>query len=129
MSNIQQLEAVPYKDLSSVTKILNYKTTEYYMWIHLPSEFNTDWTLYEVHELEDNREIYYNLFYRENCKPWVRFIFEALNKRPGKHIYRLHLVNKKTDDVVSLYFSYVIQDDNPAKPYVYMNNSEGCNCV
>lgn len=121
MEAIQNLEAVTYKDLSSVTKIFNLDTTEYYLWVHLPEEFNRDWNIYEVREMgKYNLEVKTSLFDREMFKPWVRFILPALNMDVGKHIYKIHLVNKTNEDVVALYFSYIIQNDNPKTPYIYM---------
>ena len=45
---------------------------------------------------------------------------QYLNLKSGKHTYRLMFVERYTDTDFSLYFSYIIQDDSPEKPYVYM---------
>ena len=61
---------------------------------------------------------------RQQCRPWLRIVFPVLDQDAGLHIYKITFVNRYTDDVVSAYISYTIQDDNPNKPYIYMRQED-----
>ena len=68
---------------------------------------------------------YYDFIQRNCRRPWIRIDSCILDTSIGQHTYRFQFINRETDDVYSLYLSYIIQDDNPDRPYVYMNEKEG----
>lgn len=70
--------------------------------------------------LEDGEDISSSV-YRDNMRPWLRVPVDVLNKDIGQHTYKLHFVNIHTSLELDLYIQYIIQDDNPDKPYIYMN--------
>ena len=52
--------------------------------------------------------------------PW-----HNLNTEMGYHTYRMQFVNIYTNDILLLFFGYRIQDNNPEKPYYYMEHIPG----
>ena len=122
---IQALEACNYQDLPKNTLVINKLNLEYFLWVHIP-RFANDFELFQVDEIMPNNGELIKFRYfmkREYKKPWIRITSKILNTEVGQHIYRLHFVHEFTKDVISLYFSYIIQDDNPCKPYIYMNRN------
>ena len=122
-----KLEADSKKDLPKHTKIINIHDVEYFLWIHIPEELSWDFELFQLDEIIFSGLVevdFQGLIEREGRRPWFKLNSGLLNKEIGKHIYKMSMVNRKTNDVISLYFSYIIQDDNPDKPYIYMNRNE-----
>lgn len=120
--DIQKLYAVPYNKLSYTRPIINKNIIPYFFWIRIPSLYNPDFDLYQIDELgQEVKELDYRKFLNRECgKPWLRINSGIFNLNAGMHTYKLSMVNPKTNDVVYLYISYIIQDDNPPKPYDYM---------
>ena len=119
---VMKVDAVKYDDVPSHTKLYNKNEIEYFLWVKLPESVSTRLQLIEMFEIQPEVRDY-NLIStveRECNRPWLRIQTNTLNMFEGLHIYRLVVVDKVTNETVSLYFSYMIQDDNPAKPYIYM---------
>lgn len=118
------LDACRYDELASNTKTFNKNEIEYYLWVHLPIEDIKDCSLFQVDEIEPQiQEVHSGSLVEHECnRPWVKIVFRILRDDIGLHIYKLSFINRYTDDVVPLYFSYVIQDDYPFKPYDYMSH-------
>lgn len=116
------LQAVRYEDLAKQCKVFNLSTLDYHIWIYLNPETIRDAYMYKAIEIgpkADNSKLFKDTIVRES-ECWVRANMQYLNNKPGKHTYRLMFANRYDDTDFSLYFSYIIQDDNPEKPYVYM---------
>lgn len=122
------LEACEYKNRSSSTVVINTKTLSTYMYIHLPVEcvhldlFEISQVTAESSSSEDVEVIGKNDIIKYKDHPWVRIKSKLLDWFPGKHVYKLrfevpHQINTNS---VDYYISYVSQEDNPEKPYVYM---------
>ena len=122
------LEACFYNQLPTYTPVFNLSTIEHFMWVHLPSIcIERCGTLFEISEIVDGKSVEVNIYStitREGNKPWLRLLSSSLNLSTGQHIYKLSFIDKHTDDVFSLYISYIIQNDNPDKPYIYMNRDD-----
>lgn len=118
-----KLDATTYIGLPKKTKVFNLNTLEHFVWIHLPDKITHDWALFEVLEIVPDRKsvCYEDIIQRDCGKPWLKVASNELNTNPGQHVYKLSFVNIVNNDVVSLYISYIIQDDNPDKSYVYMH--------
>lgn len=52
--------------------------------------------------------------------PWLDIDVSALNLDIGHHNYQLKYFNHEFGTYVILYFTYIIQNDNPDRPYYYM---------
>lgn len=125
--NVQKIIASRPADVVKNTIILNKDQLEDIMHVYISPEIARDFKMFEIHELTDSGLV--ELDIPENVKMmrnWVDINMSALNQKSGQHSYRISLFNKSANTVVSLYFSYIIQDDNPDKPYVYMDGSNKC---
>lgn len=126
---VQSLESCTYDDISKYSKVINLNTLEYFLWIHIPEDISRNFELFQIDQVSPKLSEITNfkLFVKRDCrKPWLRITSKILDTSVGMHTYRLQFVNRCTDDVVSLYFCYIIQNDNPDKPYVYMDKDRKC---
>ena len=125
------LPAVPHKDAASGNRIFSTAEIDYFLFVRVPQDFGRHYELYQVDEVADTIEklCCKGLWEHDRGRPWYRFKSENLNMDPGYHMYRLSFVNYSTNDTSQLYISYIIQSNNPEKPYMYMDKeNRKCNC-
>jgi len=121
--NVTSLISCKYEDLPKYSKVFNLNTLNYHLWIYLDPDDMRDACFLGAEEIgpdANNSTIFPDTFVRES-QCWIRVNSGYINRKPGKHTLKLSFVNRYTDTDFSLYASYYIQDDNPEKPYVYMN--------
>ena len=118
-----KLNACTYAQIPCNTPVINKNTLEYYIWIGLPKSISSHIEIFEIYELlPTNEEVdWVRFIIRENCRPWLKIESAFLDTSVGQHLYKLSFVDTMTNDIISLYISYIIQDDNPDKPYIYMD--------
>lgn len=110
-----------------VPKILNKQRLEEFIWISIPTLIARTCYLYDVQEVCPKYraiENYVEIFEIRDKYPWIKVKSSGLNQSIGTHVYALDYVNPSTNDTMSIYFAYIIQDDNPEKPYIYMNRED-----
>ena len=121
---VQTLEVCEYKQVHTHCEIINLHNLEYYTYLHLP-ETARGCRLFEIYSFlpykEENCDELLSSVWKEPGKPWIRIDSDQLDKSVGMHVYKLSFVNLSTKDVFSLYFAYIIQNDDPEKPYIYMD--------
>lgn len=131
-SYVFKLDATSYDKVYSTNKIFNLDAVEYYLWIKLPTALSCDYKLLNIIQIEksnrcdgsccikckNEQEIPHDYYHRER-NVWIQIIFPALDQDIGKHIYRMEFLTP-FEDVISFYFSYIIQNDHPDQPYIYM---------
>lgn len=122
----QVIDLKPHNHVFENVKVFNKNTVEYFIYLHIPENLARDCELYEIEDLDhvDVLIEFRDLVQRHCRKPWLRVESRLLDLSCGQHTYRFGFVNTVTDDVFSLYISYCIQDDNPDKPYIYMDGKE-----
>lgn len=119
-------EAVRRDQVSAFDQVFHKDELPYYGWIHLPTDIAKYLDLVEVKNVDTDKDVDFHLDWeREDIHPWYKLRLESLDLTLGTHMYRLKFDNTFLHDELDLYFRYTIQDDNPDKPYVYMNRSEG----
>lgn len=123
-----RLDAVLKQDLPSHTPVINSDEFEYYTWIKLPEGFGHFYEVFQIDEMVEPVEEFnmHDFCWHQFNRPWYRLISEKLNRHVGLHVYRMSLVHKFTNDVISLFFGYVVQCDHPQKPYKYMERDGKC---
>ena len=117
------LDAVTHTELALHTKIVNIHDMEHYLWVRVDPVLVKTYTLYGFDEVDLEKDVHLDIdtiCQHESGRIWYRFDSELLNRSPGQHVYRMHMVNTFTDVTISLYFSYIIQREDTDKPYVYM---------
>ena len=122
----QVMELKPHNQVFDNVKVFNKNTVEYFVYLRIPENLARDCELYEIEDLDHvDIPIEYKDLVQRHCRgPWLRVESRLLDLSCGQHTYRFGFVNTVTDDVFSLYISYSIQDDNPDKPYIYMDGKE-----
>lgn len=125
MLNVHKLVVCEYGDIAKNITVFNKNQFEYWTWIQLPSQVLRDFELYEINEYFPNKgeADWIGKVTRECGRPWLKAQKELFNLEIGKHVYQLKFVNKYTDDIVTYYSAYIIQDSEPSKPYIYMDRS------
>lgn len=117
--NIIKLESCKYEDMSKFTSVFNINQFNDIIWIHIPDSDSKYLTDISIREMYQSDFIQYS---RELSYPWMYINSSELNKSPGQHIYEIKLKDSRyLEGNCYLYFSYIIQDDNPDKPYIYMD--------
>lgn len=117
-----QLRACSYQDIGKNTPVLNLDQIEYFLWIALDPEITSRCYFYEAAELDKtDGPIQFPDTFEHVSPTWIKVRTDYINKSVGQHIYRLSFVDRDTDDCFSFFVSYIIQDDRPEKPYIYMN--------
>lgn len=127
---IFELNATTKNRITSESKVINSDEFEYYLWVKLPDHFCKDFYMYSLDEMAEP-EVSLPISEccsHENRSSWYRVASDYLNKHVGLHVYRMHMVNRTTNDSISLFFSYVVQCDHPSKPYMYMERNGKCGC-
>ncbi len=101
---------------------------EYYLYVQIPKYVASEYTLFQIDEVSPNRKEIPIAGFIDAClgKSWIRIKARILDLSIGSHVYKFSFVSKYTNDVVSLYFGYILQDSNPDKPYIYMNRDDQC---
>jgi len=124
-----RIDACSHDQLSKHTPVLNKATIDYFIWIYLDPELCRDLHIFQVEDITaESVELPVTGFIERTSSCWLKITSSILDQSPGQHVCKISMVNRITHDVVNQYFSYIIQDDNPDKPYVYMNveNASGC---
>lgn len=129
-------------ELNQHTQLFNKDELEYYVWIELPFHITEPVRLYSVYEQrtssspENLRDLYDGAIDTDTGKPliihetnkWVKIAKKVLNLLPGQHTYKLTFMRADINDIeIPIYFSYILQDDCPDKPYIYMKKGDNCN--
>lgn len=117
-----KLNACKYEDLNKNTPVFNKNAFEYFLYVYIEPELARNFQLFQVDELGDTLVEVPLSFNIKKERNWVKILFSVLNQTPGQHIYKISMIGGCSNDVMSLYFSYIVQDDNPDKSYVYMKN-------
>ena len=108
-------------------KVIHIGDVDYYVYINIPIEIAAECKLFQLESISPKVKLHpLNIGI---CAPdqrlWVQINTNVLDMEEGLHLYKLSYVNKYTNDVIGLYFGYIVQNDNPEKPYIYMH-TESC---
>lgn len=129
-ATVLKVVAGTYQELPMHTPVINVHQIGEVVWIELPTGVSKQFELFELHEVgQTNTEVMFTGCIERCNMIWLKVKASILNRSAGQHVYRLSFIDKTTLDTHYLYVSYVIQDNNPDKPYIYMQTSDNiCNC-
>lgn len=113
-----QVNASASKGKSSQWVVFNKQSLGTHLWVKLPFNIN-DVEFNKVAQIEP-AEVILSLseIHKEGC--WLQIPFSILDSSSGSKLYAIECYHRKADAPIQLYFSFCIQDNNPAKPYDYM---------
>jgi len=111
-----------YEEFPRFTRLVNIHQLEYFLWLCIPQDVSKASELFQVDEIiPNNGEVdYLNYIQRECGRQWLKVGQAMLNIDIGFHVYKFSFVNRQTNDISALYFSYIIQNNDPVKSYDYM---------
>lgn len=115
-------EAVSQSRLNTNCKVFNLDLFGPKIFIHLPNWIHDTYRLLSIYDV-DSKEAIADYFYESIHELWVDISRYELNLSIGIHTYALEFINNITGDSLYLYFQYIIQNDDPDKPYVYIDRT------
>lgn len=125
------LSAVPYKQLAEIRNVYNKDDiiNQGAVSIELPDQIASDGKYILKDMLQTVPEspaipIALPVSPQRVLTKWIDVNPGHLDMTPGTHIYGITLVHTTCTEICRLYFTYIIQDDNPEKPYIYMKREE-----
>lgn len=120
---ILRLKADTEQNISDNLIVINPKYVNDYIYVSIPAFLKDQYFDYigctEVTNGEKELEVSEDVV-KGVGNPWIKIKFSYLNNKPGQHIYKFSFMNKKTNDIISVYATYLYQTDTPDKPYDYM---------
>lgn len=124
------IKACPFKDVYMNSKMFNCSQLNYTLFVELPKDMACTLEPIELREtaVKDSEDIITSCNWI--CgRYWLDVKFDAMNKNPGYHLYRITFIDRISNLTSYLYFAYTVQADLPEKPYVYMDQNGECNCA
>lgn len=119
------LAAVPFKDLAAECKVFNLNEFSYFLWVRLTPPLPYEYYLYRVEEVKETlQKVPFPGAFMYESPTWMKVKTDFINKEIGQHTYKLTYINRISGVELPLYFRYIVQSDNPDKPYVYMHRDE-----
>jgi len=100
---------------------------DYFLYVKIEPPLSSEWFLYRIEEKQKDgtlKKMSFPNTVTKESPTWLKFETDFINKEIGMHSYKITFVNRVTDVLLSLWFAYHIQSDNPDKPYVYMKREE-----
>lgn len=108
-------------ELSRYSHVFNIQNFADIICVKLPDDFPRDFELVGLYNLESNKDIDFEDYVEQiPYRPWVDFKRSVLDTHIGQHVYRMDFARDGLNFGATCWFSYIIQDNNPEKPYVYM---------
>ena len=108
------------------TKIYNSKDFSDTVCVKLPPEMPRDMDLIEIYNLNASEELdFTDKTTRDEHRPWIDISSDILDLTAGQHVYRMTFSKPECKLNATCWFSYIIQDNDPEKPYIYMKRGEG----
>lgn len=136
MINMSNDTPVTYLDLHTLkdklkdVKVLDKSDVPFYLYLKIPSGLSENNVLIDILDETSgqSKQIDFLDFVSRDCfRPWIRIESRILDLSHGQHVYRFQFINRRTDDIFNLYCSYIINDTNAEKPFVYMKE-DGTEC-
>lgn len=113
------LVADRYKSLPEHCRIINPIELDTMVHVGIPSEYYRGSTPFKFIEVESRNQLSVEDIIFDKIHPWVDIPVGLINTNPGKHTYELSFY--KNGYIHSVFFSYIMQIDDPETPYIYMN--------
>lgn len=117
------LELGDYSYVQTCVKIINTHTIPNKVVVKVPKLLSSNYVLYEVKQiLPDTGEVDFSFcIEKKSGHPWMDIIPEFFDWTIGQHMYKFSFVNIYTNETCSAYLTYRSQQDNPERPYAYMD--------
>ena len=115
------IQSSKLSDLPLHTVIYNAKDFSEIVCVKLPPQMPRDMQLIEIYNLNSSEDLDFADFVtRDENRPWIDIQSSILDVSAGQHTYRMTFAKEDVKLTATCWFSYIIQDNNPDKPYIYM---------
>ena len=92
--------------------------------VKLPPQMPRDMDLIEIYNLNASEELdFTDKTTRDEHRPWIDISSDILDLTAGQHVYRMTFAKPDCKLNATCWFSYIVQDNNPEKPYLYMDRT------
>ena len=121
------IQSSQLSDLPLHTKIYNSKDFDETVCVKLPPQMPRDMDLIDLYNLNVAEDVdFADQVTRAEHRPWIDISSSILDLSIGQHVYRMTFQSANPDCKLkaTCWFSYIIQDNNPDKPYIYMKRDE-----
>lgn len=119
------IQSSQLSDLPLNTKIYNSKDFSEIVCVKLPPQMPRDMELSEIYNLDAQEDVdFADQVTRDEHKPWIDISSSILDLAPGQHTYRMTFGKPECKLKATCWFSYIIQENNPEKSYIYMKRDE-----
>lgn len=119
------IQSSQLSELPLNTKIYNSKDFDEIVCVKLPPQMPRDMDLIEIYNLNASKDVdFADQVARDEHRPWIDISSSILDLGIGQHTYRITFAKENCKLKATCWFSYIIQDNNPEKPYIYMNRDE-----
>ena len=119
------IQSSKLSDLPLHTVIYNSKDFSEVVCVKLPPQMPRDMQLIEIYNLNSSEDLDFTDFVtRDENRPWIDIQSSILDTTAGQHTYRMTFAKEDVKLTATCWFSYIIQDNNPEKPYIYMKRDE-----
>lgn len=116
-----------YNDAIAHSEVVNVGELSEDIWLRLPdgiSKYLTLNSLIKIDQESNSTPVdIKDKVERETNRVWIQIDKSVFDLSAGFHLYRLIFDDSSTETEYSLYFCYHIQDNNPEKPYIYMERT------
>ena len=118
------IQSSQLSDLPLHTRIYNSKDFDEIVCVKLPPQMPRDMDLTEIYNLNASEDVdFADQVTRDENRPWIDISSSILDLTVGQHVYRMTFSKPECKLNATCWFSYIIQDNNPEKPYIYMDRS------
>ena len=119
------IQSSQLSDIPLHTKIYNSKDFSDVVCVKLPPQMPRDMDLIDIYNLNTSEELdFIDFVTRDENKPWIDIQSSILDVTAGQHVYRMTFGKEDCKLNATCWFSYIIQDNNPEKPYIYMKRDD-----
>ena len=118
------IQSSKMQDLSSHTEVINLAEIPEIICIKLPDSLPRDMELSGIFDLNANKDIeFIDHVTRDEHRPWIDIQSSILDLSVGQHVYKLTFSKIGIILNATCWFSYIIQDNHPETPYIYMTEA------
>ena len=118
------IQSSKMQDLSSHTEVINLAEIPEIICIKLPDSLPRDMELSGIFDLNANKDIeFIDHVTRDEHRPWIDIQSSILDLSVGQHVYKLTFSKIGIILNAICWFSYIIQDNHPETPYIYMTEA------
>ena len=119
------IQSSQLSDLPVNTKIYNIADFSEIVCVKLPAQMPRNMELTEIYNLDTQEDLdFADQTTRDEHRPWIDINSSILDTSIGQHTYRMTFQNLGCKLKATCWFSYIIQDNHPEKPYIYMKRDE-----